>query len=494
MAVGVSAFFGLQLDLRAQETLCDDICNWLDRQTVSPVSPAQHCFRHHCLNAVKLPHAQSDPALFKALSTADCLSPDGMGIVWAARLLGLPVSARVTGIDVMAALMPRFAKMGTRIFLLGAAADVVAGLRDKLRAQYPGLVIAGHHHGYEPDDEKLATIIRNSRADALFVALPSPRKEMFVHNIAPKTGCRFAMGVGGAFDVLAGKVQRAPMIWQRCGLEFLWRILCQPRAMIPRYASGLWGFAKITVPAIIRYQMRRWQHLLTVPLVSFLLIGLIISRPISMPVSARTIDRPALVDEDMSVGWLRGRLADMKTADDLDMTISEIVAWIIPEELRRTPDENDATASDDWNALDGAIKAALVVFETVLKMSGGQSFLIEAVIGGVLARLFDLHPDPARVERLVISTAPNVADTIFGRERNLLFDHGLMSATPFDRGVQPTRGAGPNGPADKDQFGTALPFATKQIVDDFRDENASWGRAESEETAAPFEPEDASPR
>ena len=213
-----------------------------------------------------------------------------------------------------------------------------------------------------------------------------------------------------------------------------------------------------------------------------------------MPVSARTIDRPALVDEDLSVGWLRGRLADMKTADDLDMTISEIVAWIIREELRRTPDENGATASDDWDVVDGAIKTALVVFETVLKMSGGQSFLIEAVIGGVLARLFDLHPDPARVERLVISTAPNVADTIFGRERNLLFDHGLMSATPFDRGGQPILGSGQNGPADKDQFGTALPFATKQIVDDFRDENASWGRAESEETAAPFEPEDASPR
>lgn len=494
MAVGTSAFFGLQLDLRGQEKLCDDICDGLDQRSVWPVQDGQGCFRHHCLNAVKLPHAQSDSDLFRALGTADCLSPDGMGIVWAARLIGLPVGERVTGIDLMAALMPRFAKSGTRIFLLGAAPDVVEALCARLTNQHPGLVIAGYHHGFEPDDEKLAAMIRDSGAEALFVALPSPRKEVFVHHIAPKTGCRFAMGVGGAFDVLAGRVKRAPGIWQKCGLEFLWRILCQPRVMMPRYAPGLWAFAKMTLPAVIGYQVRRWPRILTTPLMSFVLIGLIISRPLSVPVSAQTIDHPALADQQMSVGWLSGRLSQMKTADDLNMTISEIVAWLIPEELRGERAKNIAASPSDWDAVDGAIKAVLLVFETVLKMSGANSFLIEALIGGVLGRLLDLHPEPGRVERLMVATTPDLVKTIFGGHRSALFDRGLMSPVISNSSAPIPTVSRRNEPSDADQFGTALLFLNNPIVDDFAAETSSWGRSESEQTAAPFVPEDASPR
>lgn len=488
MVLATSAFFGLKLDLRAQETLCDDICDRLKNR------PQDGCFRHQCLNAVKLPQAQKHAELYHALQNADCLSPDGMGIVWAARLIGIPVGQRVTGIDLMTALLPRFAKSGTRVFLLGAKPDVVETLWNTLPIRYPGLVIAGAHHGYEPNDDKLAAIIRERGAHALFVALPSPRKELFVDSIAAKTGCRFAMGVGGAFDVLAGEVHRAPVIWQKCGLEFLWRILCQPRRMMPRYVRGLVRFTKLTVPVIFRYQAKRLAKRTAVVLMLGGVICSVMNSSDGNSVWAATFDPPDLSDPQATENWIKDRMVQVTTRDDLSQTIDDIVSWVLPAEVSRENALDGAENPIDWDGVDVSIKALLTVFQTVLKVSGANSFLIEAVIGGVIGRLLDLHPDPDRVARLITITAPNLANAIFGNRQVALFD--------ADRTL-PVWGANlsnvsvishQTAPPEKDRFVQPFLYWIEPNTEGFKSEASSWGGSESEESAFDFVSEDASPR
>ncbi|WP_417844521.1 WecB/TagA/CpsF family glycosyltransferase [Thalassospira sp.] len=229
-------FFDLQLDRRGPNQLRDDILAGLMQR---------HRLRHISLNAIKLVAARKDPALWGALLACDCLSADGMGIVWAAKLLGYRLAGRVTGIDLMIALMPGLAQQGLSVFLLGARPDIVVQTRHRLLHDYPGLNIVGCRHGYEATDAEMADMVAQSGADVVFVALPSPRKERFVVEYADACGARLLIGVGGAFDVISGQVKRAPVLWQNAGLEWLWRVLQAPRTMSPRYASGLWQFAML---------------------------------------------------------------------------------------------------------------------------------------------------------------------------------------------------------------------------------------------------------
>ncbi len=241
-------FFDLQLDRRGPEQLCNDILAGLEQN---------QRLRHISLNAIKLVAAGKDRALWDALRSCDCLSADGMGIVWAAKLLGYRLAGRVTGIDLMMALMPGLAAQGSSVFLLGARPDIVDRTRTRLLHDYPGLTLAGWRHGYDATDAEMADLIAKSAADVVFVALPSPRKERFVMDYADASGARLLIGVGGAFDVISGQVKRAPMGWQNAGMEWLWRVLQAPRAMSPRYAKGLFQFAVLVAGQALKN--RHWQ-------------------------------------------------------------------------------------------------------------------------------------------------------------------------------------------------------------------------------------------
>lgn len=203
--------------------------------------------RHISLNAIKLVAARKDPLLWRALQKCDCLSADGMGIVWAAKILGYPLAGRVTGIDLMINLMPGLAAQGTSVFLLGARPEIVAQTARNLTRDYPGLTIAGFCDGYGKSDGEMAALVHQSGADVVFVALPSPRKECFVTDYADACGARLLVGVGGAFDVISGAVKRAPLGWQRAGLEWFWRVLQAPRSMTGRYVRGLGQFGFLVV-------------------------------------------------------------------------------------------------------------------------------------------------------------------------------------------------------------------------------------------------------
>jgi N-acetylglucosaminyldiphosphoundecaprenol N-acetyl-beta-D-mannosaminyltransferase len=182
------------------------------------------------LNPEKVLAAQRDPELLAFLEEARLRIPDGVGIVWASRRRGGAIRERVTGVDLFQALVGRAAARGWPVFLLGAAPGVAEAAAANLKARNPGLIVAGTHHGYfnDAEEESVVAAIRASGAMLLFVAMGSPRQERFLRRRFRESGARLGMGVGGSFDVVAGRVTRAPALIRSLGLEWLYRAVSQP--------------------------------------------------------------------------------------------------------------------------------------------------------------------------------------------------------------------------------------------------------------------------
>ncbi len=189
------------------------------------------------VNAAKLVNMRRTPKLDRAVRTADVIFADGMSVVWASRLLGRPLPERVTGIDLMDHLLRRANERRHRVYFLGATDEVLAEFVRCVRRDYPDAVIAGHRNGYFDGDqeEQIARDIASAKPDMLFAAMTSPKKEEFLAQWSNVMQVPVCHGVGGAFDVVAGKVKRAPQFWQRWGLEWLYRVLQEPRRMWRRY-------------------------------------------------------------------------------------------------------------------------------------------------------------------------------------------------------------------------------------------------------------------
>ena len=210
----------------------------------------------HCaLNVAKLVKMRSNRVLQEDVRTADIIGIDGMGIVWGARLAGIPVPERVPGIDLMLALLEECANRGYRPYFLGATPDVVRRAATAARTAYPALEIADIHDGYfdTRDEDSIVDAINASGADCLFVGMPTPRKEHFLATYRTAIEAPFVMGVGGSFDVLAGKVQRAPRWVQHAGLEWAFRVVQEPRRMIGRYLSTNAIFMALMLRELIRH-------------------------------------------------------------------------------------------------------------------------------------------------------------------------------------------------------------------------------------------------
>ncbi|MBI1730088.1 WecB/TagA/CpsF family glycosyltransferase [Candidatus Acetothermia bacterium] len=185
------------------------------------------------LDTTALMRARWDINLGEAYQKADVVAADGIGLVWASRLLGCAISERVTGIDLMERLFCNAESYGHRVFLLGAAPGVIEKAKERLEQRYPKLQVSGTHHGYfGSDDEKdLIAKINMAKPDLLFVGMGVPLQETWLIKNREKLEVPVLMGVGGSFDVLAGLVRRAPMLWQNRGLEWLWRAICQPERL-----------------------------------------------------------------------------------------------------------------------------------------------------------------------------------------------------------------------------------------------------------------------
>ena len=187
--------------------------------------------------------ARRDAVFRGALERAELCVPDGHYVVWAMRRQGCAQQERVTGTDLVPRLAERCAARGHRLFMLGAAPGVAADAASVLRARFPGLLVAGAEPGSpRPDqDEVVVELVNRAAPDILLVAYGHPTQELWIDRNLGRLNVPVAIGVGGAFDFLAGRVRRAPVWLQRAHLEWLWRLLLQPwrarrMAVLPVYA------------------------------------------------------------------------------------------------------------------------------------------------------------------------------------------------------------------------------------------------------------------
>jgi N-acetylglucosaminyldiphosphoundecaprenol N-acetyl-beta-D-mannosaminyltransferase len=158
----------------------------------------------------------------------------------------------------MEALLHAATSRGYRVFLLGARSAVVERAEMAIEAQFPGIVIAGSHHGYftRAEEEDVVGLVAASAPDILFVALETPAKELFLARNRSRLGVPFVMGVGGAFDVLAGERRRAPRLFQRLGLEWLYRLAQDPRRLARRYVVGNSKFVWLVLREFARTRIK----------------------------------------------------------------------------------------------------------------------------------------------------------------------------------------------------------------------------------------------
>ena len=222
------SFFGVYLDIiTMQETL----------ERISKFIQNKEGVQHVVVNVAKLVYAQKDEQLREIINSCPLINVDGAGIILGAKMLGVNIPERVAGIDLMEKLIEYSAQKGYRPYFFGAKEEIVKSVVEIYKEKYPNLEIAGYRNGYysEAEEEMLVEDIKNAKADILFVAMGSPKKEIFLSKYSKTMDVPFMMGVGGSFDVVAGKVNRASMWMQKLHSEWLYRLIQEPKRMWKRY-------------------------------------------------------------------------------------------------------------------------------------------------------------------------------------------------------------------------------------------------------------------
>ncbi|ANZ98610.1 UDP-N-acetyl-D-mannosamine transferase [Carnobacterium divergens] len=196
--------------------------------------------QHVVINASKINLMSENTDLREIINESPLINADGQSIVWAGRFLGADIPERVTGIDLFTELVKKAAVNGWRLYYFGSEEDVVRKVIDLHKKEYPDLIVAGYRNGFFDDAEskEIAKEIYESHADILFVAFSSPKKEYWIHQYKDSLNVPFMMGVGGSFDVIAGKTKRAPKWMQNIGMEWFYRLIQEPKRMFSRYLKG----------------------------------------------------------------------------------------------------------------------------------------------------------------------------------------------------------------------------------------------------------------
>jgi N-acetylglucosaminyldiphosphoundecaprenol N-acetyl-beta-D-mannosaminyltransferase len=227
--------------IKILQTYIDDLSMSETLNKISKAIYRKEQIHHVVVNASKIVAMQSDTRLRQSVNQSDLINVDGQAVVWASRLLGQPLRERVAGIDLMIKLIEFAYKNGHKIFFFGATEQIVKKVVDKYSKEYSKGLIAGYQNGYfkKEEEKKIARQIAASGAHILFVGISSPTKENFLYeNKILLQKVNFIMGVGGSFDVVAGKVKRAPLWMQKSGMEWFYRFIQEPKRMWRRYLIG----------------------------------------------------------------------------------------------------------------------------------------------------------------------------------------------------------------------------------------------------------------
>lgn len=189
--------------------------------------------------------AWDDPKVSKAIENADLVIPDGVGVMQAARILGTPLREHMPGIDAATEIIKRLASRGGSVFLYGARPGVAEEAAERMKQRFPGLVICGTNDGYGNDDGAVVSKINAAKPDFVMVCLGVPKQELWMAKHAAKLDAGLMAGLGGTIDVFSGQVKRAPLIWQKLNLEWLYRCFEEPKRFrkikrIPQFIIKAW--------------------------------------------------------------------------------------------------------------------------------------------------------------------------------------------------------------------------------------------------------------
>lgn len=230
------------LDMRASIARCEQIIE--SRSTTQLVA----------INASKLIALRGDRRLRQIVERCELVHADGQSVVWASRLLGVPIPERVPGIELMFEVLALAERKGYRVYILGAREHVLETAVAELWRRYPRLILCGWHHGYfaASDEVELAEEIARSEPDIVMVAMSSPRKEYWLAEYGRTLGAPLNLGVGGSIDVVAGVTTRAPAWMQRIGMEWFFRLVQEPQRLGRRYAVTNARFIGLLATELVR--------------------------------------------------------------------------------------------------------------------------------------------------------------------------------------------------------------------------------------------------
>jgi len=205
------------------------------------------------VNVAKVVTMRRDAGLRARVESSDLILADGLPLVWLSRVIGDPLPERVAGIDLMHEIFKLADRHGLRVYFLGARSETLQRVIEIARERHPGMVIAGFRDGYFLAEEEgtVAKDIHDARTDILLVAMSSPKKEIFLDRWSSILDVPVCHGVGGSFDVMAGVTRRAPQWMQRCGLEWFYRMIQEPRRMWKRYLVTNTVFVVLAIGAIL---------------------------------------------------------------------------------------------------------------------------------------------------------------------------------------------------------------------------------------------------
>lgn len=188
--------------------------------------------------------AQKDKKLRKAIKSADMVVPDGIGVVWASKYSESKLPERVAGYDLVQSLFKEMSHMNKTIYFLGGAPKVAEEASYKMKRKYHKINIIGINDGYFDKEKEILIIqeINKLKPDLLLVGLGAPRQEKWLYDNKTKLNAKVCIGVGGSFDVMAGKTKRAPMIFQKLGLEWFYRLITQPKRIVRMLQLPVFAF------------------------------------------------------------------------------------------------------------------------------------------------------------------------------------------------------------------------------------------------------------
>ena len=188
-------------------------------------------------------HAYKNPDYCEVLNRGKLITADGIGVVYASKILGSPLPERVSGFDLANELLRKAAPMGKTLYLFGGKPGIAEKAAEKIVSLYPGIKIVGTCDGYfDPEKEKeIIADINDKNPDILFVCLGFPKQEKWIDENS-SLNAKVVMGIGGSLDVFAGEVKRAPVAFQKLGLEWLYRLLKQPSRFVRMLALPKFGF------------------------------------------------------------------------------------------------------------------------------------------------------------------------------------------------------------------------------------------------------------